>query len=245
MIPVEIAVDTLAGIAAAAEGGAARVELCAALSEGGLTPPPGLMAAAGQAGLPVFAMIRPRSGLFHWSEPEIAAMRQDVRAARAAGLQGVVIGAQTAGGELDAAVLAMLIAAARPLGVTLHRVIDVVPEPARALEAAIGLGIDRVLTSGGAATAWEGRAALAGLVQQAAGRISVMAGSGVTAEGARALVAATGVDEVHASCRGAAEAAAPLGFDPPGGRRGTDPRRVAALVAALEERPNLDAMLSN
>jgi copper homeostasis protein len=232
-------VDTPAGLAAAVRGGADRIELCAALALSGLTPSPGLMALAADCGRPVYAMIRPRAGDFLYDAADLDLMRREIEAVRAAGLAGVVIGASGPTGALDEAVLAALVSQASGLGVTLHRAFDLVPDPAVGLEAAIGLGLERILTSGGARTALEGAETLAALVAQARGRISIMAGSGVTAGNVATLVAQTGVPEVHASGRmtttigagGAREAA--LGFVD-GALRDTDEASVAALRRALE-----------
>lgn len=100
-IVLEICVDDAAGLAAARAGGADRIELCAALALGGLTPSAGLMAQAAGIGLPVMAMIRPRAGDFVWSPDERAAMLVEIAAARAAGLAGVVIGASLPDGRLE------------------------------------------------------------------------------------------------------------------------------------------------
>ncbi|SLN51457.1 copper homeostasis protein CutC [Roseisalinus antarcticus] len=233
MIPLEVPVETMDGVHAARRGGAARIELCAALGEGGLTPSAGLMHAAARAGVPVFAMIRPRAGLFQWSADEAATMARDIRTAREAGLAGVVLGAQRGDLSLDTALLAGLVREAGPMEVTLHRVIDTVPGPLSALEVAVGLGIGRVLSSGAAPTAVEGGGMLAAMVAQAAGRLTVMAGSGVNARNVAALVAETGVAEVHASCSAPSPGAAPFGFDPPKGRRITEEARVREMVATL------------
>jgi len=229
---LEVPVDTPSGLAAAHAGGASRIELCAALSEGGLTPSMGLMTEAARLPLPVHAMIRPRAGLFRFDAAEAEVMVADIRAARAAGLAGVVIGAQAASGGLDIPLLGRLAAEAGPLSVTLHRVIDVVPDPLGALDAAVALGLHRILSSGGAATAWDGRDRLATLVARAAGRIAIMAGAGVAPDHAPRLVAETGVTELHASCSEPVPAPVPLGFAPPGLRR-TSEARVRALVSAL------------
>ena len=101
MIGLEICVDTLEGAIAAMNGGATRIELCSSLSEGGLTPSLGLMRAASKLPIPCYAMIRPRSGLFHFSDDDVEIMLHDVAAARMAGLAGVVLGAQNAEGALD------------------------------------------------------------------------------------------------------------------------------------------------
>lgn len=195
----EVCVDDPAGLAAAIEGGAQRIELCAALALGGLTPSPGLMAAAANVAVPVFAMIRPRAGGFVYTDAEIDAAVADVAAVRAAGLAGIVFGATDRQGRLDLTAIARIRAAAGGLPMVLHRAIDVTPDQAQALEDAIAAGFVRVLTSGGAATAAEGAAAIGALARQAAGRITIMAGGGVDAGNAAMLLAA-GADDLHGSC---------------------------------------------
>ncbi|MEM9427081.1 MAG: copper homeostasis protein CutC [Pseudomonadota bacterium] len=234
MVALEVCVDTIEGVAAAKAGGATRVELCAALSEGGLTPPLGLMRAAAAVGIQCYAMIRPRSGLFDFSEAEIAMMHDDIQAARDAGLDGVVLGVQMADGRLDLDALRDLCASAGEMGKTLHRVIDVVPDPMEALDQVIALGFDRVLTSGTAPEAPEGCDVIAAMVARAAGRLSVMPGCGLTPENVVQIVGRTGASEVHAACNAAVSDAETFSdFDPPSGRMKTDPRAVAAMVSAL------------
>ena len=235
-VDLEVCVDTIDGVAAAQAGGAARVELCAALSEGGLTPSLGLMREAARFDVPCYAMIRPRAGLFCYSQAEVAVMIADVEAARDAGLAGVVIGAQDATGALDAEVLGWLMDVGLPA--TLHRVIDVVPDWRAAIDLAVEVGIERVLTSGGAAKAMDGAERLAQMVDYADGRLSVMAGSGVSAGNVAELVALTGVTEVHASCAVVAQGdAAFSNFDPVGGRKVTDAGVVRGVVAVLGKLP--------
>jgi copper homeostasis protein len=197
---LEVCVDSPAGLAAALAGGADRIELCSALALSGLTPSPGLMALATQAPAPVYAMIRPRPGDFVYAARELDAMRRDIDAVRAAGLAGVVFGATTRTGAPDEAALAMLIGHAAGLGATLHRAFDLAPDLEAALEMAVGLGFERVLTSGGEVTALAGAAGIAKLVSQAAERIGVMAGAGVSAATVAEVIRLTGVAEVHASC---------------------------------------------
>ena len=157
---VEVCLDSAEGLAEAVAGGADRIELCAALAVGGLTPSAGLMQAAARCPVPVLAMIRPRAGDFVFSPAEVAIMLADIAAARAAGLAGVVLGASLPGGRLDRAILARLTDAASGLDLTLHRAFDLVPDIAPAIELAADLGFRRILTSGQAATAAEGRAGL-------------------------------------------------------------------------------------
>ncbi|WP_062012884.1 copper homeostasis protein CutC [Aureimonas sp. AU4] len=198
---LEICVDTPEGLGAALRGGADRIELCSSLALGGLTPTPGLIALAARAPVPVYAMIRPRSGPFRYSRAELDAMRLEIEAVRRAGLAGVVFGANRADGRLDAEPLAELMAASEGMGRTLHRAFDLAPDLGEALEAAVSLGFERVLTSGGALRAPDAVPTLTQLVQQAEGRIAVMPGSGVRAGNAAALLRDTGAREIHASGR--------------------------------------------
>ena len=231
---LEVCVDDGAGLAEAVAGGADRVELCAALGVGGLTPSRGLMEWAAGCGVPCYPMIRPRSGDFVFAAADVAVMRGDIRAARAAGLTGVVLGASLPDGRLNAAVLAELIGEARGLDLTLHRAVDLTPDVEEAVETAVGLGFRRILSSGGARVAGEGVARLARMIAVAAGRLSVMPGSGVSVE-SWPLLAGLGVTEVHASCAAPVMAtgrAVEFGFVS-GAERRTDRARVAALKAAI------------
>lgn len=197
---LEICVDDVAGLDAAVAGGADRIELCSALSSGGLTPSRGFMAIAANAPIPVHALIRPRAGGFTYGEAEVALMETDIVAARDAGLAGVVIGATTAAGVLDADVIRRLIDAAQGLDLTLHRAIDVVEDMDAALDLAIELGFSRVLTSGGERHAEEGVDVIARLAKRGSGRISIMPGGGVRPENAGRFLSIAGVRELHASC---------------------------------------------
>jgi copper homeostasis protein len=237
-ITVEVCVDDLAGLAEAVHGGAHRIELCAALALGGLTPSVGFMRQAAQAPIPVYAMVRPRPGSFVWSAGEMDVIRHDVDAAAAAGLSGVVLGVSTTSGALDAERCAALVAHARDAGLaaTLHRAIDLTPDPVEAVDVAVGIGVERMLTSGGARSAPEGADTIAAMVQRAGGRVSIMAGSGVNAGNAAALIRRTGVREVHGSCSRPIAETHPrlidLGFSDPRARA-TVADDVAALVAAV------------
>jgi copper homeostasis protein len=238
-ITVEVCVGDGVGLAAAIKGGAQRIELCSALSVGGLTPSAGLMRLARASPVPVFPMLRPRAGSFVYDVDELDLIRRDIDAVAEAGLRGVVLGASKPSGELDASACEVLITQARGLGlaVTLHRAMDLTPDPVEAVDIAVALGAERVLTSGGARTAPEGVDTIAAMVARAAGRLSIMAGSGVSAANAAELVRRTGVREVHGSCSRPVVENDPrlieLGFSDPN-RRGTVTDDVAALVAAVE-----------
>lgn len=231
---IEVCVDSIEGLAAARAGGADRIELCAALGLGGLTPSTGFMRLAAAARVPVHTMIRPRAGGFCYSEQEVAVMSADIVTARACGMAGVVFGASLPDGRLDFAVLSHLIAQAKGMSLTLHRAFDLVPDMAEALETAVALGFHRILTSGGALTAVEGIDRLVQMKAMAAGRIIILPGAGITAETVSGL-AALQPDEVHASCstaRVVAGRSVDLGFGP-GVERVTDAARVRALRDAL------------
>lgn len=231
---LEICVDTVAGLRAALAGGADRIELCSALALGGLTPSPGLMAAAAGCGVPVMAMVRHRAGDFVLSADDLEVAHDDIAAARAAGLDGVVIGASLPDGRLDAPVLHELALEAQGLDITLHRCFDLVPDVAEALDVMRSAGIGRVLTSGGARTVADGMVRLAETFALAGDDIVVMPGSGVTVATVPALVG-LGARELHASASALVEPKGPaarLGFVSGADRR-TDESRVAALKLAL------------
>lgn len=232
---LEVCVDTAEGLAQAVAGGADRIELCAALAVGGLTPSAGLIGLAARSGVPVVAMIRPRAGNFVWSGDEVAMMETEIAAVRAAGLAGVVLGASLPDGRLDVPVLRRLVAAAAGLDLVLHRCIDLSPDMGAALEEAVALGFHRILTSGGATTAEAGSARIEALAAQAAGRITVMPGSGVN-PGNAALLKGLGISEVHASCSTPVPLTGrvvEMGFAPPVQRQ-TEADAVRALRKALE-----------
>ena len=203
MISVEICLETVQGMRAAQTGGADRVELCSALDVGGLTPSTGMMRFAADNGIVARALIRPRAGLFLYDDDEIGVIEKDIAAARSFGLSGVVLGAAREDGRLDRDLLARLLDSCDGLGKTLHRVFDLVPDPFEALEVAIELGFDRILTSGQAPMALEGAALLSKLVAAADGRIIILAACGIDADNVEQLVRATSVREVHATCGGA------------------------------------------
>ena len=238
---LEICIDTIAGCDAAIAGGADRIELCGALSVGGLTPSPGLVALvvprAQAAGLKVHAMVRPRAGDFAYDAGELDTAIADARALIAAGVDGLVFGA-VRDGALDLDVLSAW-TATLPTSVdrTLHRAVDLLPDPVAAIDPAVALGFARILTSGGAVKAADGADVIRAMVRHAAGRIAILPGSGVRPTNAAAILTATGAGEIHAS------AGAPiaerdarvrdLGFAGAGLAR-TDPATVRALRTAID-----------
>lgn len=221
VVRLEICLDTPAGLRAAVAGGADRIELCAALSEGGLTPSPGLMRLATQAPCPTRVMIRPRSGGFVYAPDELDVMRRDIDAVREAGLTGVVIGASRPDGRLDDTALHTLCANAAGLELALHRAVDLTPDPLEAVDMAVELGFHTILSSGGARRAEAGLERLAAMVAHANDRIEIMPGGGVTLANAHRILSATGAHWLHASASReitAPEAETALGLLPPGAR---------------------------
>ena len=199
---LEIAANSLTSALAAQEGGAARIELFAALEVGGLTPSAAQIALVREhLSIPVHVLVRPRAGDFAYSADEHRTMLADIAHCAAAGCDGVVFGVLTTDGNVDVPRCRELLDAAVTLDTTFHRAIDVCRDPASALEAIIALGFRRVLTSGGAGSAVAGTALLHRLVEQAGDRIVVMPGAGITAGNIAALATATGAREFHASAK--------------------------------------------
>jgi copper homeostasis protein len=201
---VEICVADAAGAQVAEQAGAHRAELCAGLSEGGVTPSIGTVAAAlgAVSRIGVQVLIRPRSGDFVYSAAETDVMLADIRAIRelARGSRvtvGFAVGALTDGGDIDRRIMLDLLAACESAPVTFHRAFDLARDLDEALDTLIELGVGRVLTSGGAGRAVEGVDALARLVRRAAGRIAVMAAGAVRPVNVAQIIAATGVPDVH------------------------------------------------
>ncbi len=195
---VEACVDAIDAAREAEQGGAGRLELCGELLQGGVTPSAGLVeAVTSKLKIPVCVLIRPRTGDFLYTDDEIDVMRRDVALSKSLGVAGVVFGSLTIDGDVDVARMTALVELARPMSVTFHRAFDFTRDREWALDTLIDLGVDRVLTSGGAPTALEGAAELSRLVHRAAERIAVMAGGSITSANVADVVRSTGVREVH------------------------------------------------
>jgi copper homeostasis protein len=198
----ELCAESLQACLAAREGGADRIELCTALSEGGLTPSHGLTRAAVlRSGLPVHVLLRPRSGDFDYTDDEFAVMREDLLHARSLGASGFVLGILRTDGTVDSKRTRQLVDLAAPLAVTFHRAFDYTNSLEQALEDVIAIGCRRVLTSGGEPDVLSGADKLARLVKVAAGRIDIAVGGGLRIKDARALAQATGASHFHGSLR--------------------------------------------
>ena len=195
---VEACVDAIDAASAAERGGAGRIELCGELLQGGVTPSAGLIGAVrARLRIPLFVLVRPRAGDFLYDADEVDVMHRDIALAKSLGADGVVVGALTADGDVDASIMKELIEAARPMQMTFHRAFDFARDQDSAIDALMQLGVDRVLTSGGAATALEGAASLARLVQRTGNAMTVLAGGSITASNVAQIVSDSGVREVH------------------------------------------------
>lgn len=197
---LEVCAADLDSVANAAKAGAARVELCSALAEGGVTPSRGLLSEALKL-IKVNVLIRPRGGDFLYSDAEKECMLSDIRDARRTGANGVVVGALTIDGNIDIDFCRRAVEAAGPLELTFHRAFDLCRDPFEALEQIIALGFDRILTSGQAAGALQGVDVLRELNEKAGSRITILAGGGVNPGNAGEIIRLTGVRELHASAR--------------------------------------------
>ena len=194
---IEVCVDSVASAAAAQQGGAHRVELCADLLEGGTTPSAGAIEVARRSvDIALNVIVRPRGGDFCYSDAELEVMARDIALAKSFGVDGVVIGILKEDGSVDVERTRSLVALARPLSVTFHRAFDMCRDPFGALEALVDLGIERVLTKGRQDSIWEGLELVAELVQRAGSRIVVMPGGGRETN-VRAVVERTGAREIH------------------------------------------------
>lgn len=210
----EVCCPTIEAVSKAVAAGADRIELCERLEVGGVTPSERYIrdALAVAGSVPVNVLVRPREGNFVYSEEEAGKMQESIALCKAIGtgraaaggvtnpgVNGVVIGALLPDGSVDMALMRRLVAAARPLSITFHRAFDECRDPFEALEDIISLGIDRLLTSGHRANAWEGRFILKELVERASGRIVIMPGCGITSANLPEIAAITGATEFHGS----------------------------------------------
>ena len=200
---IEICANSAQSCLEAEIGGAARVELCAAIPEGGTTPSYGEIktAQALTSSIDINLIIRPRGGDFLYTPAEIEAMLYDIQMAKDLKVHGVVFGCLTPQGDIDVPLLDKLTKAAKPLSITFHRAFDVCRDPFTALEQLIDAGCDRILTSGQQPTALEGIPLIAELAKRAADRIIIMPGCGVREENIARIESETGAKEFHTSAR--------------------------------------------
>lgn len=201
-ISIEVCVESLASALAAQRGGAARIELCSVLLEGGVTPSAGLIELA-RAGISIGmqVMIRPRGGDFCYTGEEFETMRRDIATTKKMGADGIVFGILNVNGHVDVERTSELVELARPLNVTFHRAFDMSADFFRALEDVCSTGADRLLTSGGESTVEQGAPVIERLVKAARGRIAIMACGGIAEHNAASIIKQTGVREIHVGLR--------------------------------------------
>ena len=197
---LEVCIDNLAGLEACIKGNADRIELCSSLIHGGLTPETDLMKHASNAKIPVRVMVRPKSGNFHYSSQDLRQMKDDIDMARSFGFEGVVFGATLVNGSIDQTFLEKLVTHAFGLKKTLHRAIDTISDPVGAVNIAINLGFDCILSSGGFDTANEGLLVLKEMHSIALGKIEIMPGSGINSENAQKIAKSSNFNWLHSSC---------------------------------------------
>lgn len=225
MIDVEICTPSRLSAVAAKEGGAKRIELCSRLEVGGLTPTDEDIEYCVQTlGLRTHVLVRPRAGNFIYTADEMAEIERTIMRCRQLGAAAVVVGFLTPDGKVDLGLTRRIVQLAAPMEVTFHRAFDELKQnPLEALEDILGCGCDRILTSGLQPTAELGMDTIHKLVEHAAGRISIMPGGGITPTNVARIVDATGVNEVHGSCKSTL----------PDGTVQTDPKIVKQLINAL------------
>ncbi len=226
----EVCIDSIEGALIAGKFGAKRVELCAALDEGGLTPSVGMIeACVNGTSADVFVMIRPRGGNFNYSDAEIELMERDMRAAASVNAVGVVFGILNDENEVAVKknVFLMETAVELNLQTTFHRAIDLTENPLEELEHIIHIGFDRVLTSGGQPTALAGIELIKSLHEKAAGRIEIMAGSGINPDNAKTFID-TDIDAIHFTARQRTDEQLPLNM---GDLYEVDKQKIKAIAA--------------
>ncbi|HZQ19480.1 MAG TPA: copper homeostasis protein CutC [Terriglobales bacterium] len=203
-ITIEICADSVESALAAQRGGAGRIELCGGLAEGGTTPSSGLISTVrSKVSIPIYVMVRPRAGDFYYGPDDFETMEQDVLIAKQLGADGVVFGVLKEDGRVDVQKTRHLVALARPMKVTFHRAFDMALDLSEGLEAVIAAGADRLLTSGGEQRVEDGLDTVKSLTAAASGRIAMMACGGISAQNVCHVIAATGVNELHASASSA------------------------------------------
>jgi len=206
---LEICANSMQSAINAQLGGAHRIELCANLEGGGTTPDAAtiqlashiLQQSLNKQPTKVYVLIRPRIGNFCYSPLELGQMKRNILYCKAAKVNGIVTGVLDNEGKVDMQANAELLQVAFPLKATFHRAFDRIENKSEALEQIIELGFERILTSGGEASALEGKEMIAQLVRQAAGRISIMPGAGINSKNIEGLITATSANEYHLSAK--------------------------------------------
>ena len=201
-VRLEIAVDNPQAVLAAFKGGAERLELCASLADGGLTPSLGFIEwTLAAVSIPVHCIVRPRAGNFIYSRHELDIIANDIHRMRSAGVHGIVVGVLTHGHAVDCDAMRRFAELVHPMRLCFHRAFDLAADRGQALEDVIRCGAEVLLTSGGAVSLASGAREVTRIVEQARGRIEIMGGAGVRVRNAGELWRTVPVDTLHASLR--------------------------------------------
>ena len=237
MFTIEVCANSYGSAIAAEAGGAARVELCDNLAEGGTTQSYAQIAACVRGlSIPVYPIIRPRGGNFVYTDNEFSMMKTDISTCKSLNCAGVVFGILTDDGEIDEERCSILVDIAYPMKVTFHRAFDCTKDLPKALETLITLGFERVLSSGGAHTAIEGVSTLQGLINLADGRIIVMPGGGINESNVKVLIKNTGATEFHGTFMEAVQTLSRRAESPINqSYRHTSEKRVREMVSILNK----------
>lgn len=197
---LEVCVDTYSSFLTAIRAGADRIELCSALSVGGLTPSYGLMKQAiGHKEVEIFVMIRPRGGDFLYDKQEFETMKEDIRIAKEMGFHGIVCGILKEDGTIDFKKMEVVKNIAEEMKISFHRAIDVTENIKKSISQLIELGCCRVLTSGQKSSAKEGFFVIRELQKEFGNQITIMPGAGINQENIDFLIQQTGCTEYHMS----------------------------------------------
>lgn len=227
---LEICANSYQSALNACDAEAHRIELCQELSVGGITPSYGLLKQVTDTlSIPVFVLIRPRSGNFVYSEEEFDIMKHNIQLCKNLGCKGIVSGVLQKDNTIDIEKTKELVELSKPLQFTFHRAFDCVENPFKALEQLIDLDIDRVLTSGQETSAEKGLNLLKQLNEQANGRIIILAGGGINSDNAK-LFKDIGIKEIHASASTKIDADKSLFSSP---LTYSDPIKIKAILDAI------------
>ena len=178
--------------------GANRIELCENLAVGGTTPSYGTVKVClEKLDIPIFPMIRARGGNFIYSKDEIEIMKEDIKIFKELGVKGVVLGCLTSDNKIDLEFTKELVDLAYPMEVTFHKSIDEILNPLDYIDDLVNIGIKRILTSGGKATALEGKDLINEMIKKSNGRLKIVVAGKVTKENLNGLSNLISANEFH------------------------------------------------
>ena len=194
----EACVESFEKALEAQNNGADRIELCENLSVGGTTPSYGTVKIClEKLNIPIFPMIRARGGNFVYSKDEIEIMKEDIKVFKDLGVKGLVLGCLTSDNKIDLELTKTLVNLAYPMEITFHKAIDEISNPLDYIDDLVDIGIKRILTSGGKATALEGKDLINDMIKKSNGRLKIVVAGKVTKENLNKLSNLISADEFH------------------------------------------------